>query len=74
MSPNEINHKVPEWLNKTFLKECLQRKYNDKKIEIVDFNVKPGTNKGDNYCSIIHRVKVKYIEYGEGNNEQNVSE
>lgn len=51
---------LPNWLNSDFLTKHLQSYYNDKTITLTDFEVKPATVKGDNYCSSMFRVTIYF--------------
>lgn len=61
-SPTNTENLVPHWLNSDFLEKHLQSFYNDKQINVVNYEVKPATAKGENYASYLYRVKVKYTD------------
>ncbi|ALC47761.1 CG10513, partial [Drosophila busckii] len=53
-------HPAPVWLTESYLEPILQRSRKDNSLHIVNLDIKPATAKGDNYASIMTRVKVDY--------------
>lgn len=54
----------PQWLDNTFLEEHLRNYYQNKEIQVVNFDVKPAVGKGENYFSCIYRVNVTLSSSG----------
>lgn len=58
-SPEELE--APAWLDDKFFTDILQSAENDPSIQIHDGGkLRPATNPGDNYCSIMFRTTVRY--------------
>ncbi|XP_054263738.1 uncharacterized protein LOC128987072 [Macrosteles quadrilineatus] len=58
-----MDQTIPDWLNKTFLSTCLQGNGPDASpVTINWYDVTAGVAPGNNYGSVILRVKVKYRE------------
>lgn len=57
MSPSSECAAHPKWLNKSFFTDIVRRDYNTCKI--IGFGVDVASGNGENYCSILYRVKVK---------------
>ncbi|XP_037947050.1 uncharacterized protein LOC119678988 [Teleopsis dalmanni] len=51
---------APEWLNREFFKTVLQNCEKVDDVEINNFELTPGTLKGDHYASVMFRAKVEY--------------
>lgn len=62
LSQASIDNFAPKWISKDFLEKHLQSFFNDKQINIINFEVKPATAKGENYASYLYRVKVIYTD------------
>lgn len=60
MTDDTVTIFLPNWLNSEFLAKHLQSYYNDKTITLTNFEVKPATVKGDNYCSSMFRVTIYF--------------
>lgn len=58
-SSDELN--PPEWLNKEFFQNALQKFKKDETISINDLVIRPGTKPGEHYSSIMFRVEVNYV-------------
>ncbi|XP_034661886.1 uncharacterized protein LOC117897269, partial [Drosophila subobscura] len=57
-------HPAPVWLNESYLESLLQSKKNDAGLRVTELDIKPATSKGENYASIMTRVKVSYVKSG----------
>ncbi|XP_037942804.1 uncharacterized protein LOC119675671, partial [Teleopsis dalmanni] len=55
-------HPAPVWLTAEYLEKILQENKKDNTIRVTDLEIKPATAKGENYASIMTRVKVDFIE------------
>lgn len=53
---------APKWLNSDFVESHLQKRFNNKQLRIVGFEIKPATASGENYASCIYRVKVTFTD------------
>lgn len=62
MPENEISetNDIPQWLDNDFIKNIIKIQENEESIEIIDFNVQPPVDKGDNYASKIVRVSFTF--------------
>ncbi|KAM8705884.1 hypothetical protein ACLKA7_010219 [Drosophila subpalustris] len=65
MSPNNDNFNqdelnAPDWMNEQFLKEILNRHFNDPNVGVVNVQISPASAKGDHYASVMFRAKVEY--------------
>ncbi|XP_035775478.1 uncharacterized protein LOC118457762 [Anopheles albimanus] len=51
---------VPDWITKEFFVDVITTKLArpDSEFQIIDLNVKPATESGDNYASVLYRVQV----------------
>ncbi|EDW84847.1 uncharacterized protein Dwil_GK14343 [Drosophila willistoni] len=57
-------HAAPVWLDEAYLEPILQRSKKDPGLRILQLDIKPATAKGENYASIMTRVKVNYLASG----------
>ncbi|XP_017140524.1 uncharacterized protein LOC108154687 [Drosophila miranda] len=57
-------HPSPVWLNESYLESLLQSKKKDAGLRITQLDIKPATAKGENYASVMTRVKVTYVKSG----------
>lgn len=62
MAENTAPMSLPNWLNGDFLEKQLQNYHTNQSLKLVNFDVKPATVKGDNYCSSMYRVTVHYTD------------
>ncbi|XP_052890813.1 uncharacterized protein LOC128299019 [Anopheles moucheti] len=61
MTYNQDELVAPEWLNDEFFRDVMRESNNDPSIELTSACVlRPGTNKGDHYASVMFRTTVKY--------------
>ncbi|XP_052889240.1 uncharacterized protein LOC128297604 [Anopheles moucheti] len=61
MTYNQDEHEAPAWLNDEFFRDVMRESNNDPTIELTSACVlRPGTNKGDHYASVMFRTTVKY--------------
>ncbi|TMW48479.1 hypothetical protein DOY81_006442 [Sarcophaga bullata] len=52
---------APLWLTDSYLEDVLKIYLNDDKVKIQNVDIKPATANGDNYASVMSRIKVKFI-------------
>ncbi|XP_052846806.1 uncharacterized protein LOC128258872 [Drosophila gunungcola] len=57
-------HPAPVWLDEPYLERLLKDLKKDPDLRITDLEIKPATAKGDNYASVMTRVKVLYLKSG----------
>ncbi|TDG43704.1 hypothetical protein AWZ03_009868 [Drosophila navojoa] len=57
-------HPAPQWLTESYVETILRHHKQDGGLSIRNLNIKPATAKGDNYASIMTRIKVDYIPGG----------
>lgn len=57
---SEDRAKIPEWLTKTYLQEILRGKYSAD-LEVKSFTAEPPVAAGNNYASLILRVKAQCL-------------
>uniref|UniRef100_A0A3F2YWK7 CHK domain-containing protein n=1 Tax=Anopheles epiroticus TaxID=199890 RepID=A0A3F2YWK7_9DIPT len=61
MSFNQDELEAPAWLNDDFFRDVMREANNDPTIELTSACVlRPGTNKGDHYASVMFRTTVTY--------------
>ncbi|XP_052889239.1 uncharacterized protein LOC128297603 [Anopheles moucheti] len=61
MTYNQDELEAPAWLNDEFFRDVMRESNNDPSIELTSACVlRPGTNKGDHYASVMFRTTVKY--------------
>ncbi|XP_068150733.1 uncharacterized protein [Drosophila tropicalis] len=63
---NEQNISVPEYLNAEFFIETLEEGLRESKITLHELNYAWGSNPGDNYCSAIYQVQLKFTRWSDG--------
>lgn len=47
------------WINKELLENALREKYQNSKIEVIEFDAVPAIGPGENYASVVIRVHMK---------------
>ena len=52
---------APVWLTESYLEDVLKIYLNDDKVKIQNVDIKPATANGDNYASVMSRIKVKFF-------------
>ncbi|KAH8267602.1 hypothetical protein KR018_000121 [Drosophila ironensis] len=57
-------HPAPVWLDESYLEPLLREQKKDPGLRITQLEVKPATAKGDNYASVMTRVKVFFLKSG----------
>ncbi|KAH8267231.1 hypothetical protein KR026_008600 [Drosophila bipectinata] len=57
-------HPAPVWLDEAYLEPLLRDQKKDPGLRITELDIKPATAKGDNYASVMTRVKVLYLNTG----------
>ncbi|XP_016980493.1 uncharacterized protein LOC108045621 [Drosophila rhopaloa] len=62
-------HPAPVWLDEPYLERLLKDLKKDPNLKITDLEIRPATAKGDNYASVMTRVKVFYLKSGAKNPE-----
>uniref|UniRef100_A0A1I8JU03 CHK kinase-like domain-containing protein n=1 Tax=Anopheles arabiensis TaxID=7173 RepID=A0A1I8JU03_ANOAR len=61
MAYNQDELEAPGWLNDEFFRDVMRESNNDPTIELIKPCVlRPGTNKGDHYASVMFRTTVTY--------------
>lgn len=60
---------APSWLTDAYLEKVLQKYLKDDQVKIINVNIKPATANGENYASIMSRIKVKYSSSKEKSQE-----
>ncbi|XP_065354504.1 uncharacterized protein LOC135948976 [Calliphora vicina] len=51
---------APLWLTDSYLEEVLQKYLKDEKVKIINVDIKPATSNGENYASVMSRIKVNF--------------
>ncbi|CAD7091875.1 unnamed protein product [Hermetia illucens] len=54
-SPNK-----PSWLSERYVQDALRKYTKDSSLEIVKLEIVPASSKGDNYCGVMTRIRVKF--------------
>lgn len=65
MSNAKDYHPVPQWLNHQYIENVLRNYRKNPDIKIKDLIVEPATAKGENYASVMTRIKVSFYETSE---------
>lgn len=60
----ENYHPAPQWLTIAYVENILRSVKKDEGLTISDLGIKPATAKGDNYASIMTRIKVEFLRSG----------
>lgn len=62
MSDNRVEDslEVPKWLDNSFLQNVICKFCKNDSIKIESFVIEPVTARGENYASILYRVKSVY--------------
>lgn len=55
---------TPDWLTVDFLETILRELHQTKSVIVSDFDVQPAVGKGENYGSVLLRVRVKHALNG----------
>ncbi|XP_037709110.1 uncharacterized protein LOC119546702 [Drosophila subpulchrella] len=63
---NEQKISVPEYLNEQFFTDTLEEGLRESKVTLKEVNFEWGSNPGDNYCSAIYRVGLKFAKWLDG--------
>nr|XP_016927954.1 uncharacterized protein LOC108008584 [Drosophila suzukii] len=63
---NEQKISVPEYLNEQFFTDTLEEGLRESKVTLKEVNFEWGSNPGDNYCSAIYRVGLKFSKWADG--------
>jgi len=63
---NEQKISVPEYLNEQFFTDTLEEGLRESKVTLKEVNFEWGSNPGDNYCSAIYRVGLKFAKWADG--------
>ncbi|XP_030373465.1 uncharacterized protein LOC115623334 [Scaptodrosophila lebanonensis] len=58
---HEDFHPAPQWLTESYLEPILRKHKQDAGLEITDLIIKPATAKGENYASVMTRVRVEFV-------------
>lgn len=51
---------IPDWLNKDFFQKALTNKYKSSDIKISDFSIVSISGNGENYCSNMFKIELKF--------------
>lgn len=51
----------PLWLNQDYIEDAIRFKFEDNSITILKYEAVPATSKGDNYASVMIRIRVEYM-------------
>ncbi|XP_060649264.1 uncharacterized protein LOC132786678 [Drosophila nasuta] len=62
-------HPAPQWLTVSYVENILRRYKKDDDLNITDLSIKPATAKGENYASVMTRIKVDYVRSGSNASE-----
>ncbi|XP_005188195.1 uncharacterized protein LOC101898797 [Musca domestica] len=60
-----ISWEAPQWLNKMYLEDVLKKYLQDDTVRLQGMELKPATAKGENYASVMTRIKVSYKTAGD---------
>lgn len=51
------------WIAKEFLENILREKYQNSKIQIINYDAVPAIGPGENYASVVIRIKMDLINF-----------
>ncbi|EDV91299.1 GH14835 [Drosophila grimshawi] len=54
-------HPAPSWLTESYVESILRRYKQDVTLAVRDLDITPATSKGENYASVMTRIKVEYV-------------
>lgn len=60
MSSEQVETTLP-WMNRDYFQSILIKYEGRDDLELREFKVKAGTNKGENFASAIYRVSMNYL-------------
>lgn len=62
MEPQVQEHylPIPTWLNQCFLEKSIIKHTKNNSVKIQCYDIVPATAKGENFASVMFRVKVSY--------------
>ncbi|XP_061393301.1 uncharacterized protein LOC133328771 [Musca vetustissima] len=55
-----ISWKAPQWLSKKYLEDVLKHFLQDNTVRLQGMDLKPATASGENYASVMTRIKLSY--------------
>lgn len=58
--PPIILNTIPEWLNNDFFQKALIKKYKSSLIKVSDLSIVSISGNGENYCSNMFKIEIKY--------------
>lgn len=62
MGESTLYHAAPQWLTQEYVENMLKKYKNNSNITVKCMEIKPAINKGENYASIMTRIKVTFQE------------
>lgn len=62
---------TPEWLNKDFFEKIFNKKHSPLNVNVSDLKVVTTSGKGENYCSTMFKVELKY-EVGSEQHQESI--
>lgn len=60
---------APLWLTDAYLEDVLRKYLKDDKVKMQNVDIRPATSNGENYASIMSRIKVKFSNKNKVSNE-----
>ncbi|XP_037732704.1 uncharacterized protein LOC119563409 [Drosophila subpulchrella] len=58
--PEEMTHKAPEWLTEEYVTKKLRLYFKNDTLNVEKLEIRPATANGENYASVMTRIKVEY--------------
>ncbi|XP_016952837.1 uncharacterized protein LOC108026419 [Drosophila biarmipes] len=58
--PEETTHKAPAWLTEEYVEKKLRVYFKNDSLNVENLDIKPATANGENYASVMTRIKVEY--------------
>ncbi|XP_065354502.1 uncharacterized protein LOC135948975 [Calliphora vicina] len=64
---------APLWLTDSYLEDVLKKYLKDDQLKIINVDIKPATSNGENYASVMSRIKVKFMQEKHSKNPQELT-
>ncbi|XP_046803881.1 uncharacterized protein LOC111687114 [Lucilia cuprina] len=64
---------APLWLTDSYLEDVLKKYLKDEQVKLINVVIRPATANGENYASVMSRIKVKFIQEMISKNPQELS-
>lgn len=55
-----INNDTPKFITQAYVENILKNYFRDSTLQVTEINASPASAKGESYCSVMTRLRVKY--------------